>query len=108
MSKLEWRTRAQSKAARLARAAELAGILARPVYTAAEAATALGRQLAEPILWARTLDVARELGATVFLELGPGRGLTAMARERFPELPVRAVNEFASLEGAVHWLRRQL
>ena len=72
------------------------------------AADALSRQLAEPLEWARTLDVARELGATTFFELGPGDSLTRMVREQHPDLEARALSEFASLRGAAIWLARAI
>lgn len=83
------------------------GIDGRPASTRAAAIEALSRALAEPLDWARTLDVAREMGATTFFELGPGDGLARMARERFPDLTVRALADFASLDGAAKWLARE-
>lgn len=80
----------------------------RSIASRAGAADALSRQLAEPLDWARTLDVARELGATVFFELGPGDSLTRMVREQHPELEARALSEFASLRGAASWLARAI
>jgi [acyl-carrier-protein] S-malonyltransferase len=82
------------------------GLDGRPVAARAGAIESLSRALAEPLNWARTLDVARELGATTFFELGPGDSLTRMVRERFPELPARALHEFASFDGAAKWLAR--
>jgi [acyl-carrier-protein] S-malonyltransferase len=84
----------------------LSGIDGQPIYGSADAVATLARQLSTPLDWARTLDVAREMGATVFFELGPGSGLTRMVRERFPDLPARALDDFATLDGAVAWLRR--
>ncbi|AUN95372.1 acyltransferase domain-containing protein [Pseudazoarcus pumilus] len=83
------------------------GLDGRLVRSRAAAVEALSRALAEPLDWARTLDVAREMGATIFFELGPGDGLARMARERFPDLAVRALADFASLEGAAKWLARE-
>jgi [acyl-carrier-protein] S-malonyltransferase len=85
----------------------LAGIDGRPVSRAAEAIELLSRQIAEPLDWARTLDVAVEMGARAFFEIGPGSSLARMARERFPEIPARALDDFATFAGAVDWLRRQ-
>ncbi len=80
----------------------------RSVASRAAAVDALSRQLAEPLDWARTLDVARELGATVFFELGPGDSLTRMVREHHPDIEARALSEFASLRGAATWLARAI
>lgn len=78
----------------------------RTVSTGRSAAEALSRQLAEPLDWARVLDVARELGATVFFELGPGDSLSRMVREHHPDLEARALSDFATLRGAAAWLAR--
>lgn len=82
------------------------GLDGRPVRNRAAAVEALSRALSEPLDWARTLEVAHELGATAFFELGPGDALSRMARERFPDLPARALGDFASLDGAAKWLAR--
>lgn len=80
----------------------------RAVSSRAAAIEVLSRQLAEPLDWARALDVARELGATVFFELGPGDSLTRMARERHADLTARALSDFATLRGAASWLARAM
>lgn len=89
------------------RAPVLSALDGQPVSRAADAVAALARQIAEPLDWARTLDVAVEMGATSFFELGPGSSLTRMVRERFPELQARAFDDFATVDGAVAWLHRQ-
>ncbi|HMW30687.1 MAG TPA: ACP S-malonyltransferase, partial [Plasticicumulans sp.] len=47
-------------------------------------------------------------GCTVLLELGPGSGLSRMARDRHPELAARSVADFRSLDGAAGWVARML
>lgn len=89
------------------RAQVLSALDSQPVSRAADAVATLARQIAEPLDWARTLDVAVEMGATAFFELGPGSSLTRMVRERFPELQARAFDDFAKVDGAVAWLQRQ-
>lgn len=84
----------------------LSALDGRPVADVRDAIATLARQIAEPLDWARTLDTAVEMGATAFIEIGPGSSLTKMVRERFPDLPARALDEFATLDGAVAWLRR--
>lgn len=86
----------------------LAGVSAEPVRAPERAVETLSRQLAATIDWARVLDVAVEMGTTVFFEVGPGNALARMARERHPGLPARALADFASVAGAAAWLRRQL
>jgi len=84
----------------------LAGIDGQPRYRATEAIDVLSRQLAEPIEWAHALDIAVEMGATCFFELGPGDALCRMTRKRHPGIYARALDDFASVSGAVEWLQR--
>lgn len=84
----------------------LSALGAQPVYRRENAIETLSRELAEPLDWARTLDLALDMGASAFFEPGPGTGLTRMLRERHPEVPARAFDEFATLDGAVAWLDR--
>jgi [acyl-carrier-protein] S-malonyltransferase len=86
----------------------LAGISGAPVFSPAPAREALAAQLAETIDWAACLDGLRERGCAVLLELGPGSGLTRMARDRMPDIPARSVAEFNSLDGVLDWVARQL
>jgi [acyl-carrier-protein] S-malonyltransferase len=86
----------------------LAGISGAPVFAPAPAREALAAQLAQTIDWAACLDGLRERGCTVLLELGPGAGLSRMARDRMPEIPARSVAEFNSLDGVLDWVARQL
>lgn len=93
---------------RRARVPVVAGIDA-SIVTGRDAAVAtLSRQLAGTIEWARVLDVAVEMGSSVFFEVGPGTALGRMVLERHPGIPVRSLADFASLAGAADWLRRHL
>lgn len=85
----------------------IAGIDGGIVRDAGSAIATLSRQLATCIEWARVLDVAVEMGATVFFEIGPGNALSRMALARHPQIPARALGDFSSLAGALTWLRRQ-
>ena len=69
---------------------------------------ALARQLAETLEWSRCLTALHERGCRVFLELGPGRALTNMVRDRFPDARARSLDDFRSLSGAAAWVRREL
>ena len=75
-----------------------------PVENRNGAIDCLARQIAEPLQWARTLDLASEMGATVYFEVGPGNTLTRMVRERFPNVKARSLSEFQTFEGALNWL----
>jgi [acyl-carrier-protein] S-malonyltransferase len=78
-----------------------------PVESSAGAIDCLARQISEPLQWARTLDLAQEMGATVYFETGPGNSLTRMVRERFSNVQARSLSEFQSFDGALSWLRSQ-
>jgi len=84
----------------------LAGIDGQPRYRAADAAQVLSLQLGQTIEWAQVLDSAVEMGTTCFFELGPGDALCRIARARYPDIPARALQDFASAAGAVAWLQR--
>lgn len=84
----------------------IAGIDGSIVRDAGSAIQTLSRQLATCIEWARVLDVAVEMGATVFFEIGPGNALSRMALERHPQIPARALGDFSGLSGALAWLQR--
>jgi [acyl-carrier-protein] S-malonyltransferase len=79
-----------------------------PIFSPAKARDALSAQLAQTVNWAACLDGMNEAGCTVLLELGPGDGLSRMARERFPHIPARSLSEFHTLDGVVGWVARTL
>lgn len=86
----------------------LAGTTALPVRTRAEAIATLSAQVATRIEWARCLAAAAEHGCTVFLELGPGAALSRMAAELLPDVAVRSVADFRTVEGVARWVERAL
>ncbi len=85
----------------------VAGIDASIVRDSKRAVDTLSRQVATTIEWARVMDVAVEMGASVFFELGPGNALVRMLCERHPRMPARSLADFSSLAGALSWLRRR-
>ncbi|MDD5298708.1 MAG: acyltransferase domain-containing protein [Rhodocyclaceae bacterium] len=85
----------------------LAGIDGLPRDGAPEAISSLSRQLAEPVQWARVLDVALEMGVSHFFELGPGNSLCRMVLERHPRVQARSLSDFSTVAGAAAWLERQ-
>jgi len=67
-------------------------------------AQTLARQIASPLHWEACLEAAFERGATAVLEFGPGRALADMAAGLRPDLPVRSLEDFRSLQGVRVWL----
>jgi [acyl-carrier-protein] S-malonyltransferase len=86
----------------------LAGESGVPVRRREEAISTLSGQLAQRLEWARCLEAARELGCGILLELPPGQALSRMASELLPDVAVRAVSEFRTLDGAVAWVLNRL
>jgi len=84
----------------------IAGIDAAAVTTRPRAIATLAQQVAQTIEWGDCLDTLHELGCRVMLELGPGRALSRMARERFDDVEARAVEEFSSPGAAAQWVAR--
>jgi len=58
---------------------------------------ALVRQVVSPVLWESCMREAAALGATQFLELGPGNVLASLARRTDKSWPVQSLAEFADL-----------
>lgn len=82
----------------------LAGVSGAPVRTRVEAIATLSAQLYTPVDWRACLQAAWEMGARVFLELGPGSALTRIAQEELPEARARSIEEFNSLQGIGRWV----
>jgi [acyl-carrier-protein] S-malonyltransferase len=61
----------------------------------------LARQVASPVRWTDCIERLRREGATVFLEVGPGRVLTALLRRTLPDIRGHAIEDPGSLEKAL-------
>ncbi len=85
----------------------LAGINGSVVRTREQAITALYQQISSPINWMTCMQTAMEMGCDVILELGPGNALAKMLQEVFPDMKVRSVEDFRSLEGVATWVEKQ-
>lgn len=86
----------------------LAGVDGHVVRSAGDAVRALSVQIARTINWRQCLTQAVEMGAKVFLELGPGSALTRIVREALPNCAVRSLDEFKSLTGGLAWVQRAM
>jgi [acyl-carrier-protein] S-malonyltransferase len=86
----------------------LAGVSGEPVRHRAAAIATLSEQLSTPVDWAACMQAAWELGARVFLELGPGSALTRIARELLPQAAARALDDFHTLHGVCEWVGNAL
>ncbi|MGI8794316.1 MAG: ACP S-malonyltransferase [Acidimicrobiales bacterium] len=64
---------------------------ARPHTDGASWAVRLADQLVTPVRWAATMPALIELGATTFVEVGPGSTLTSMAKRAVPDITLRNI-----------------
>ena len=60
----------------------------------------LVQQVASPVRWTDCVERLRREGATVFLEVGPGRVLTGLLKRTLPDVRGHAVEDPASLDRA--------
>ncbi|WP_282588597.1 ACP S-malonyltransferase [Lichenifustis flavocetrariae] len=68
----------------------------------------LAAQVSRTILWSDCMSSCIEAGSTVFLELGPGRGLADIIVGAHPEVQARSLDEFRTLAGVRSWVRKAL
>lgn len=69
-------------------------------------ADGLARQISTRLQWSTCLDAAVERGASLFVELGPGRALAEMAQAAYPDIPARSLDDFRSPDGLRSWIGR--
>lgn len=86
----------------------LAGVDASPVKTREAGISALSDALCRPLAWSKCMQVAWRSGHEVFLELGPGRALSRLLRDAYPQAAVRSVEDFPSLRATADWVCREL
>jgi [acyl-carrier-protein] S-malonyltransferase len=70
-----------------------------------QGARGLARQLAQMVDWAGAMAALVERGGDQVLELGPGSALSDMMHGTYPELSIRALDDFRTLAGACQWLK---
>ena len=64
----------------------------------------LSEQVAQPVLWADSLQRMIEAGVTVFLEFGAGQVLTGLVQRLEGDLQAMAVGDASTAQAAVPWL----
>lgn len=105
---LDFETALKASTLRDPAVAVLAGVTGAAVTTHALAITTLADQLCATVDWQACMQSAYEMGARVFLELGPGQALTRLLRDAYPSVAARAVDEFHRLDGVRDWVQKQL
>ena len=69
---------------------------------------ALARQIDHTVEWDHCMTTLAERRPRCVLEVGPSNSLARMWAARFPEMPVRSVDEFHSVQAVVDWVERSL
>ncbi|GAB3661352.1 acyltransferase domain-containing protein [Ramlibacter alkalitolerans] len=69
--------------------------------------TALAAQLGQTVEWGACMAAIAERRPACVIEIGGGNALARMWAARYPEVPVRSLDEFRSAEGAAAWVLRQ-
>ncbi|PII15845.1 malonate decarboxylase subunit epsilon [Stenotrophomonas indicatrix] len=82
------------------------GVDGEVVLNARDGKKKLSQQISHTVQWSACLDACIEAGATAFLELGPGRALTAMVSAAYPGASARSLEDFHTLQGAREWIHR--
>ncbi len=88
-----------------ARIPVVANVSAQPVRRPDEIRVALTEQVAHPVRWEQSLHTLRHLGATLYLEVGPGTTLAGLVRRTLPDAAVMSVESQESLEAVQTHLR---
>jgi [acyl-carrier-protein] S-malonyltransferase len=80
------------------------GIDGGPVFDIPTGLDKLAKQISHTVHWADCLEACLEAGASIFLELGPGRALTEMVASAYPGIHARSLEDFRTLQGARAWI----
>ena len=76
------------------------------VRDAAQARSALARQLDHTVRWDECMEGSAARRVRCVLEIGPGQALARMWNQRHPDIPARSADEFRSAGGIVGWIGR--
>ena len=86
----------------------LSGVDASVVTEHEAGKAALSAALCRPLAWSKCMQAAWRTGHEVFLEIGPGRTLSRLLRDAYPQAVVRSVDDFASLRATADWAYKEL
>jgi [acyl-carrier-protein] S-malonyltransferase len=77
-----------------------ANVTAEPVTQAADIRELLCRQVTSPVRWEQTVKNMVRDGATLFVEVGPGKVLQGLVKRIEPAIPVTGFDAYADLQPA--------
>lgn len=69
---------------------------------------ALAGQLAQPLLWSRSIETIAQRRPRCVLEVGPGTTLSKLWNDSHPDVPARSVDEFRGPDAAADWVNAAL
>ena len=82
----------------------IANVSAQPV-AGSDLADSLYRQIFSPVLWEDTLRFLFDNGVSVFVEIGPGKVLTGLAKKTLKEVTLLNCEDSESLKKALAILK---
>ncbi len=82
----------------------ISGVDGAPVWRLGDGLRKLALQVRQTVDWAACMESCRAARPQRVLELGPGDALARMAGEAMPDIAVRSVTAFRSLDGMRQWL----
>jgi [acyl-carrier-protein] S-malonyltransferase len=75
------------------------------IRTGAEARASLVRQVSSPVRWRESVELLTREGVRTFVEVGPGKVLSGLARQTAPQTRAANIEDAASLEAALGAVR---
>lgn len=76
------------------------------VQHAAQAGSALAKQIASTVRWDECMDDIYARAPSCVLEIGPGQALARMWNQRHPDIPARSCDDFRSQRALNNWITR--
>jgi len=86
----------------------VSNVTAEPVDTAAQIKDLLVKQVSSPVRWEESVRRLERIGASVFIELGPGRVLTGLCKKIVKETKLFNIEDISSLENTLDNLKEVL
>lgn len=83
----------------------IANVKAREIRDSAEIIESLMSQVSAPVLWEQSIRYLHEQGVDTFLECGPGKVLTGLVKKIVPNATLLQVENQASLEKSLAYLK---
>ncbi len=76
------------------------------IYEKDAAISTLAKQISQSIQWKNSLETMLEYGCDKVLELGPGNALSKMLQKLDPNIIIRSVSDFKTIQGVIDWANK--